>query len=294
MVKHIFGGHWTEIKLQLLKLYLKFYTTALKNQPFKKVYIDAFAGTGERHERMLAAPLFEEEEDEDEKTLDGSVKIALDINPPFDKYYFIERDEKRYNRLLEVIKPYKNNRNLKAYNSEANEHIQQLCKQINWKQNRAVLFLDPYGLSVNWETLQIISNTKAIDLWFLFSLSGLYRQASIDFDSIEEYKKKKITAILGTNAWESEIYQHKHPKQNDIFDDNPDKKERTASVKDLEIYIKKRLETLFPHVEPAFPLPLSGSQLYSLFFCISNPSSKAIGLSKNMMIYLRKEFPKMQ
>ncbi len=33
-------------KLRILERYLDAYTTALKNQPFKLMYIDAFAGTG--------------------------------------------------------------------------------------------------------------------------------------------------------------------------------------------------------------------------------------------------------
>ena len=41
------GGKWTIDKLDILERYLDAYTTALKNQPFKLMYIDAFAGTGE-------------------------------------------------------------------------------------------------------------------------------------------------------------------------------------------------------------------------------------------------------
>ena len=41
-----FGGPWTEQKLKILERYLDAYTTALKNQRFELVYIDAFAGTG--------------------------------------------------------------------------------------------------------------------------------------------------------------------------------------------------------------------------------------------------------
>ena len=48
MVEHRFGGHWTEIKLDMLHRYLRFYMTALKQKPFGKIYIDAFAGTGFR------------------------------------------------------------------------------------------------------------------------------------------------------------------------------------------------------------------------------------------------------
>jgi hypothetical protein len=59
----MFGGDWTEKKLGVLEKYLTAYTTALKNQPFKKVYMDAFAGTGYRELKSVehpAKPLFEE------------------------------------------------------------------------------------------------------------------------------------------------------------------------------------------------------------------------------------------
>jgi three-Cys-motif partner protein len=77
--------------------YLKSYTTALKDKPskdrpFKKAYIDAFAGTGYRDALRedaseessqtlllpdLAAP-------EPQQLLDGSARLALKTEPRFD------------------------------------------------------------------------------------------------------------------------------------------------------------------------------------------------------------------
>jgi hypothetical protein len=48
MRQHRFGGSWTVNKLDALRAYLSGYAQALKNQPFSRIYIDAFAGTGER------------------------------------------------------------------------------------------------------------------------------------------------------------------------------------------------------------------------------------------------------
>jgi len=45
---HRFGGKWTQAKLDVLASYLNAYTTALRNQSFRKLYVDAFAGTGYR------------------------------------------------------------------------------------------------------------------------------------------------------------------------------------------------------------------------------------------------------
>jgi hypothetical protein len=50
-------------------------------------------------------------------------------------------------------------------------------------------------------------------------------------------------------------------------------------VKGLEKYAKTRLETIFPKVLNPLALPLLGPQRYSLFFCMSNPDPKAVGLA---------------
>src|SRR5437762_7350749 len=98
-VPHSYGGPWTELKLEVLKKYLTFYTDALKNQRFERWYIDAFAGTGERHETKIREPDMFSAGGTEEQSFDGSAKIALQLTRPFDRYYFIEDDEKRHNEL---------------------------------------------------------------------------------------------------------------------------------------------------------------------------------------------------
>lgn len=52
MVEHSFGGPWTEEKLTRLRKYLEAYTVIFTRNPvaarFRRVYVDAFAGTGIR------------------------------------------------------------------------------------------------------------------------------------------------------------------------------------------------------------------------------------------------------
>ena len=83
-----FGGQWTQDKLEILKEYLNTYTTALKDQPFSLLYIDAFAGNG-RVQQETQSP----DEVDRLNFIDGSVKVALDIeNKSFDELIFIETD----------------------------------------------------------------------------------------------------------------------------------------------------------------------------------------------------------
>ena len=78
--KQKFGGPWTVEKLNILSDYLNFYATALKKQPFKLIYIDAFAGTG--HINIG---------DNVDEIIDGSAKLALQSNGNFTEYIFIEK-----------------------------------------------------------------------------------------------------------------------------------------------------------------------------------------------------------
>ena len=56
-----FGGPWTAEKLQILEGYLNAYTTALKKQDFRLIYVDAFAGAGyvdiSSHEAAESLPI---------------------------------------------------------------------------------------------------------------------------------------------------------------------------------------------------------------------------------------------
>ena len=92
------------------------------------------------------------------------------------------------------------------------------------------MFLDPYGMDVEWATLEAIAATEAIDVWFLFSLSGLYRQATRRSSDIDPSKRAAITRILGTNAWEKELYSD--VGQRDLFDERQEK-QRTPDVRGL-------------------------------------------------------------
>jgi hypothetical protein len=108
---HQFGGSWTTAKLAVLAAYLQGYTSALKERPskerpFRKAYIDAFAGTGYREERREEEQqgrqglLFPDlAEPETQELIEGSAKLALQTQPSFDKYIFIERKAGRCLKL---------------------------------------------------------------------------------------------------------------------------------------------------------------------------------------------------
>lgn len=266
MKEHKFGGVWTELKLNTISKYLSFYTKALNNVKerygWDLIYIDAFAGTGECTVKELHAPI------------DGSAKIALQTIPCFDKYIFIEENEE-YADALDKLCTEHSDKETHIYNDDANNRISEICNSINWKKNRAVMFLDPYGMEVKWPALESIARTKAIDVWYFFPLSGLYRQAARRYEALDKGKEKAIDELLGTREWRAAFYEK--PAQGDLFNVDPSA-ERTMAWDDLIRYVREeRLKSIFAEVSKPLILPRTGVPRFALFFAVSNPG--AVGLS---------------
>lgn len=260
---HKFGGEWTQLKLNILESYLHFFATALKKQYFNIIYIDAFAGTGECEIKLQNTT----------GIIKGSARIALETQPGFHKLYFIDEKKKHVNKLKALCREYPH---AEIFHADANTKVRELCKTINWRHYRAVMFLDPYGLEIEWETLKSISATKSIDVCFLFPLSGVFRQAAIDFNKVDESKAKSLDSCLGTSEWREAFYTR--TGQQDMFS-GEQAPIREIGVKEIEDYIKLRLETIFAAVSEPLRLPKNGAPLYSLFIAVSNPAQKATKLA---------------
>jgi three-Cys-motif partner protein len=82
------------------------------------------------------------------------------------------------------------------------------CRSINSRYNkRAVIFLDPFGMQVEWETIEVIAKTKAIDMWYLLPLGiGVNRLLKKD-GMISEANRNKINDIFGSRDWYNTFYK---------------------------------------------------------------------------------------
>lgn len=288
IAEHEFGGVSTNLKLAVVEGYLRAFTTALQPYFRELWYIDAFAGTGERTEKHDAhdGTLFDPATPERVERHRGSAQIAIDVSPKFNRLIFIERNQKHC-AALELLRQSNPRRNIEVKNGIADEELRALLAGPNWDSTRAVMFLDPYGMSVKWDTLEQISKTRAIDVWYLVSLSGLFRQATRDWKAIDEAKRAAITKMLGTSVWETEWYQR--TEASDLFGAVDEQHQRIADVNKIETFVKKRLEHIFPRV--LAPLRLfndRGAPMFALFFAISNPDPKAIGLATKIADHMLK------
>ena len=282
--EHQFGGEWTDRKLQVLAKYLQSYTTALKNARFHKLYIDAFAGTGYRDARR------DEEEDspqnilfpdmaepEPQSFLDGSARLALQTEPQFDQYIFIERSPDRCAHLESLKSEFPGLANkVDIRQGDANDKIQDLCAK-DWRSNRAVLFLDPYGMQVEWKTIEAIAQTKAIDLWLLFPLGiGVNRLLTKSGD-IPKSWRHRLDLLLGTENWYDEFYTVETTPT--LFGDDRERVVK-ATMETIGRYFTNRLKEIFTGVaeEPGVLRNSANNPLYLLCFAVGNERGKDIAL----------------
>jgi len=282
MVPHRFGGFWTTAKLEVLKKYLSAYTDALKKQPFRKIYIDAFAGTGSRIDSHSNAKeqysLFPELTGENSQELhDGSAKIALNTEPPFDEYNFIEIKEERCKKLLALREMFPDKADkIKVYHGDANKIIQEIC-QGSWFGRRAVLFLDPYGMQVEWSTIDAIASTKAIDLWVLSPLAAINRLLPKS-GKISSSCRKRLDKFFGTKGWHARCYQQ---EQTPDFFGNKQMNVKKISTEGIgRYYIERLKESKFAGVidRPGELRNTRKSLLYLLCFAVGNPRGKSIAI----------------
>jgi three-Cys-motif partner protein len=159
-IDHEFGAQHTELKLSIVESYLKAFTTALKPK-FKELwYIDAFAGTGSRTVRVeaRAGDLIDAAVPERIEQRRGSAQIAIDVSPRFDRLVFMDTKPSHCAALRDLARRHPD-REIVVVETDANRAIQSAIAWDGWTQTRAVMFLDPYGMDVEWATLEATAAT---------------------------------------------------------------------------------------------------------------------------------------
>ena len=272
-VNQQFGGDWTEQKLKCISKYLNAYTTIMNKQSFNFAYIDAFAGTGYRKVMLdedINETMFPELVTEEVVNFrQGSARNALEVLPPFKKYIFIEEDKGNFSELEKLIEEFSEH-DIECIHIDANEYFRDVCGK-SWKKHRALVFLDPFGMQVEWNTIEMIAKTKAIDLWLLFPIGTVNRLLKKDGE-IRQSLRDKLNLFFGNDDWYHVFYD----LSQSIFDDEQWVKTGNIFAK-IEQYFIKRLRAIFERVA-SNPLSLYNSKnvpLYLLCFAAANPKGAA-------------------
>ena len=279
-------GPWVQEKLGCLRKYLQAYTTILSQQKFTGYfYIDAFAGPGTlkiRREQTDDSPqelLIEisnhaVEDDGEVKYISGSPKVALEIEKPFTDYIFVEVDEERLRQLEELKTRYENpKRRIHLRDVDCNDYLRGLLDQNRnkWPEWRGVIFLDPFGMQVPWDTIVEIGKTNAIEVFINFPVGMAIQRLLKKSGQFTEKERTKLNEYFGTDEWFDLLYD----EDQDLFGDTVTKIRNSGDV--LVKWYRKRLKQVFPHVSTAREIQAtSGRPLYYLIFAGPNKTGAKI------------------
>jgi three-Cys-motif partner protein len=275
-------GKWSEEKLDLLAQYLKAYSTIMNNQktdnnPLGRAwlesyyYIDAFAGS--------VRPRSQDEE----RYIDGSPIRALRTEPRFDHYWFIDLSPKRIERVTNLRNDFPDcNIDIRQGNCNdvlLNEIIPHFSRS---RPKRAFVFLDPYGLQVDWETVRGLAKTEACDIFVNFSVMGVTRLLPRD-QSPEPRVIKQLNQVMGCTNWIEQIYQEPPTVQLDIFAVSPESRVSREAIRAewLASLYEEQLQKLFPYVSRSVLMKNStNSALYAL--CLASHNKKAVKITNEI------------
>lgn len=285
---HFFGGAHTEIKLEIVSAYAKAFQTALKYQPFETWYIDPFAGSGERTEKRTIGGLWEEAPvEEAEISFAGSAKRALDISPPFDHYRFADTKPEHVAALTNLRADYPD-RDIQIFPGDGNECVQKIVRNRLWKgkdtgwKQRGIIFLDPYGMQVSWDSLQQIAATQRLDVWFLFAAKAVRQQLGPSLDRVDKAKAERLDRFFGEPNWRNEFFRPA-TSQNDFFGDGQQTAEASVNLPAIGEYARRRFEKAFCWVSAPKGLKVAHVPDYFQLYCMTNNhSAKALNLIRKL------------
>lgn len=256
-----FGGNWTEAKMEIVVSYAKAYLTIMNKKPWAKtIYFDGFAGSG----------IIETNEEEEIKK--GTALRILEITDPkpFDLYYFVELNDDHKRELEKRVQEIYFGKNAHIVKGDCNDKLMRLAKYLDENKNyRALAFVDPYGMSLNWSSLAALRD-RGIDLWILVPTGIGVSRLLKNNGEISDSWLAKLEKFLGLSK--DEIFNHfyKQKKINTLFGtETIIEKEKDTVNKAGELY-KQRLNTVFKFVSESFVMRNSTNSIMYHFMMATN------------------------
>ncbi len=194
-------------------------------------------------------------------------------------YYWAKKDEKNKTELASVITREFNEKSSKCFvvNEDCNDKLISMSNFLKENKNfRVLAFIDPYGMSVNWSSIEVLKKL-GIDLWILVPTGmGVNRLFKKDFN-ISEAWLFKLEKFLGLPRNEILDYFYKQKSSLTLFgQESMMQKEKDAIEKAGELY-RKRLNEVFDFVSETFKMKNStGTIMYHFMMASNNKTAQKI------------------
>lgn len=259
-------GAWTEIKLEIIKKYATAYSRILSSRTspsFYHVYVDGFAGAGEHWSKKTG------------EVVPGSPRIALEVEPPFREYHFIDLKGMRVEALRRIAA---GREDVYVYEADANEVLlEKIFPRVRFDEfRRALCLLDPYGMDLDWRVLEAAGHARSIEVFVNFPIGTAINRNVLRRDAqVDPVQAEHMTRVWGDESWRDVAYGP--PRQPDLFGGD-DQIEKRGNEQVAEAFRRRLVEVAgFAHVaEPIPMMSTKGNVLYYLYFASQQPVAKEI------------------
>ncbi|WP_113651982.1 three-Cys-motif partner protein TcmP [Pedobacter namyangjuensis] len=260
-----FGGSWTQTKIEILEKYAEAYLHIMSKQKFHLTYFDGFAGSGD----------IKIGNEEDFKIIAGAAKkiVAIGVPRSFDIYYFVEMDTQKRDLLEYALKTIRATNNISVVAEDCNVVLKRLAEYLRADVSRkALVFLDPFGMNLNWESVEILKGL-GVDLWIL-SPTGVGANRLLKKDlKISEAWWQRLEKFFGIERQVIKESIYDEHLETDLFGSRTvTRKSTLANQKLFEIYAE-RLKTVFSLISDPYVIVNKNNSLMYHFFCASNNAS---------------------
>ena len=240
-------GYWSEIKLEIVRDYAAAYSRILNKKNLPHIYIDAFAGAGQHISKSTG------------EFVPGSPLNALNVQPPFREYHFIDLNAARVGSLQKIAGA---RNDVHVYEGDCNEVlITKIFPSLNFESyRRALCLLDPYGLNLNWEVMLQAGQLGTIDMFLNFPVMDMNRNVLWrNPDKVSSEQLTRMNAFWGGD-WKEVAYT----TERSLFGE-PEKESNDTIAEAF----RKRLRKIAGFKKVPEPLPMrnsKGATVYYLFF----------------------------
>jgi three-Cys-motif partner protein len=272
------GGPWTEKKLEAFSKYVWSYLTIMKKHPYwKTIYFDGFAGSGTR-EKQVNADLMQQLKitEEEEKTYKGAAERVLGLQElGFDFYYFIDKKDTSINKLKAKLDEQFKDKTIVYRSGDANLQITELAKALQKKDYAALVFLDPFGMQIDWNSIAELKDTRS-DVWILVP-TGVIVNRLLDRAGKLEFSEK-LESFFGLPIADIKAHFYEEQKVQTLFGEEEIITKVSKPIEKISKLYAERMKTIWNFVTEK-PLVLknrTGSPIFHFVFASNNRTATKI------------------
>ena len=272
------GGPWTEKKLEAFSKYVWSYLTIMKKFPYwKTIYFDGFAGSGAR-KRHTNTDLMQQLKitEEEEKTYKGAAERVLGLKElGFDFYYFIDKQDASLNKLKAKLDEKFKDKTIVYRSGDANHQITELAKALRTRDYAALVFLDPFGMQIDWSSIAELKGTRS-DVWILVP-TGVIVNRLLDRAGKLEFSDK-LQSFFGLSIEEIKAHFYEEKKVQTLFGEEEIITKVSQPIEKIARLYAERMKTIWKHVteEPLVLKNRNGSPIFHFVFASNKPNAMKI------------------